>query len=81
MNQHLIDAVLNGVGRGSRSVGQVHLRRARPRGVDGIVNGLAVGTGDAGGAARARETGRLQLYALIMFTGVTLFSVVLWLAH
>jgi hypothetical protein len=42
---------------------------------------LAVGTGDAGGAARAVETGRLQWYALLMFSGVTLFSVFLWIAH
>ena len=81
MNQHVIDAVLNGVGRGSRSVAKFTYDILDQRGVDGIVNGLAVGTGEAGGAARAVETGRLQWYALIMFSGVTLFSVFLWIAH
>jgi NADH-quinone oxidoreductase subunit L len=81
VNQHLIDAVLNGVGRGSRSVAKFTYDILDQRGVDGIVNGLAVGTGEAGGAARAVETGRLQWYALIMFSGVTLFSVFLWIAH
>ena len=81
VNQHVIDAVLNGVGRGSLSVARFTYDVLDQRGVDGIVNGLAVGTGDAGGAARAVETGRLQWYALIMFSAVTLFSVVLWIAH
>jgi NADH-quinone oxidoreductase subunit L len=81
VNQHVIDAVLNGVGRGSLSVARFTYDVIDQRGVDGIVNGLAVGTGEAGGAARAVETGRLQWYALIMFSGVTLFSVFLWIAH
>jgi NADH-quinone oxidoreductase subunit L len=81
VNQHVIDAVLNGVGRGSLSVARFTYDVLDQRGVDGIVNGLAVGTGEAGGAARAVETGRLQWYALIMFSGVTLFSVFLWIAH
>jgi NADH-quinone oxidoreductase subunit L len=81
VNQHVIDAVLNAVGRGSLSVARFTYDIVDQRGVDGIVNGLAVGTGDAGGAARAVETGRLQWYALIMFSAVTLFSVVLWIAH
>jgi NADH-quinone oxidoreductase subunit L len=81
VNQHLIDAVLNGVGRGSRAVARFTYDVLDQRGVDGIVNGLAAGTGDAGGAARVAQSGRLQLYALIMFTGVTLFSVFLWIAH
>jgi len=81
VNQHVIDAVLNGVGRGSLSVARFTYDVLDQRGVDGIVNGLAVGTGDAGGAARAVETGRLQWYALMMFSGVALFSVFLWIAH
>jgi NADH-quinone oxidoreductase subunit L len=81
VNQHVIDAVLNGVGRGSLGVARFTYDVLDQRGVDGIVNGLAVGTGDAGGAARAVETGRLQWYALLMFSAVTLFSVFLWIAH
>jgi NADH-quinone oxidoreductase subunit L len=81
VNQHVIDAVLNAVGRGSLSVARFTYDVIDQRGVDGVVNGLAVVTGDAGGAARAVETGRLQWYALIMFSGVTLFSVFLWIAH
>jgi NADH-quinone oxidoreductase subunit L len=81
VNQHVIDAVLNGVGRGSLAVARFTYEILDQRGVDGVVNGLAIGTGEAGGAARAVETGRLQWYALMMFTGVTLFSVFLWIAH
>jgi NADH-quinone oxidoreductase subunit L len=81
VNQNVIDAVLNGVGRGSLSVARFTYDILDQKGVDGVVNGLAVGTGEAGGAARTVETGRLQWYALIMFCGVALFSVVLWIAH
>jgi NADH-quinone oxidoreductase subunit L len=81
VNQHVIDAVLNGVGRGSLAVARFTYDVIDQRGVDGIVNGLAIGTGEAGGAARAVETGRLQWYALLMFSAVTLFSVFLWIAH
>jgi NADH-quinone oxidoreductase subunit L len=81
VNQHVIDAVLNGVGRGSLSVARFTYDILDQRGVDGIVNGLAIGTGDAGGAARSVETGRLQWYALMMFSAVALFSVFLWIAH
>jgi NADH-quinone oxidoreductase subunit L len=81
INQHVIDAVLNGVGRGSLAVARFTYDILDQRGVDGIVNGIAVGTGDAGGAARSVETGRLQWYALMMFSGVALFSVFLWIAH
>jgi NADH-quinone oxidoreductase subunit L len=81
VNQHVIDAVLNGVGRGSLSVARFTYDVLDQRGVDGIVNGLAIGTGDAGGAAQATETGRLQWYAFMMFCGVALFSVFLWIAH
>ena len=34
------------------------------KGVDGAVNGIADGTGEAGGAVRKVQTGRLQFYAL-----------------
>jgi NADH-quinone oxidoreductase subunit L len=81
VNQHVIDAVLNAAGRGSLSVARFTYDVLDQRGVDGIVNGLAVGTGEAGAAARTVETGRLQWYALVMFSAVTLFSVVLWIAH
>ena len=81
VNQHVIDAVLNGVGRGSRSVARFTYEVLDQRGVDGLVNGLAAGTGDAGGAARVVQTGRLQWYALVLFSAVALFSVALWIAH
>ena len=47
--------------------------------VDGAVNGLALGTGDAGGAVRRIQTGRLQRYALLLVLCVGAFSAWLWI--
>ena len=49
------------------------------RGVDGVVNGLATVTGEAGGAVRRVQTGRLQFYALILVLAVGLFALALWI--
>ena len=50
------------------------------KGVDGIVNGIGVGTGEAGGAVRQIQTGRLQFYALMLVLAVGLFALLLWIA-
>jgi NADH-quinone oxidoreductase subunit L len=80
VNQHVIDNVLNLAGRGATALGRVTYEYVDQKGVDGLVNGLAVGTGEAGGAARQLQTGRLQFYALMLVLAVGLFSLALWIA-
>jgi NADH-quinone oxidoreductase subunit L len=79
-NQHIIDNVLNYAGRGATALSRVTYDYVDQKGVDGIVNGLAIGTGEAGGAARQLQTGRLQFYALMLVLAVGLFSLALWIA-
>jgi NADH-quinone oxidoreductase subunit L len=79
-NQHVIDNVLNYTGRGAQALGRITYDYVDQRGVDGVVNGLAAGTGEAGGATRQLQTGRLQFYALMLVLGVGLFSLALWIA-
>jgi NADH-quinone oxidoreductase subunit L len=79
-NQHVIDNVLNYTGRGARELGKVTYDYIDQRGVDGVVNGLAVGTGDVGGAVRQLQTGRLQFYALMLVLAVGVFALALWIA-
>ena len=79
-NQHVIDNVLNYTGRGARELGKVTYKYIDQRGVDGIVNGIGIGTGEAGGAVRQIQTGRLQFYALMLVLAVGVFALVLWIA-
>jgi NADH-quinone oxidoreductase subunit L len=79
-NQHVIDNVLNYTGRGARELGKVTYNYIDQRGVDGIVNGIGIGTGEAGGAVRQIQTGRLQFYALMLVLAVGVFALVLWIA-
>jgi NADH-quinone oxidoreductase subunit L len=79
VNQHVIDNVLNYAGRGARVLGRFTYEYVDQRGVDGLVNGLAAVTGDAGGEVRRVQTGRLQLYALMLIVAVGLFALSLWI--
>jgi NADH-quinone oxidoreductase subunit L len=79
LNQHVIDNVLNYTGRGARVIGRFTYDYIDQRGVDGLVNGLAVVTGEAGGEVRRVQTGRLQFYALLLIVAVGLFALALWI--
>ena len=79
VNQHVIDNVLNYAGRGARVLGRYTYEYVDQRGVDGLVNGLATVTGEAGGEVRRVKTGRLQFYALLLVIAVGLFALSLWI--
>ncbi len=78
-NQNVIDNVLNYTGRGARVLGRFTYEYIDQRGVDGLVNGLATVTGEAGSEVRRVQTGRLQFYALLLVIAVGLFALSLWL--
>jgi NADH-quinone oxidoreductase subunit L len=80
VNQHVIDNVLNYTGRGARALGHVTYDYIDQKGVDGLVNGIGVSTGEAGGAVRQLQTGRLQFYAFMLVLAVGLFALALLLA-
>jgi NADH-quinone oxidoreductase subunit L len=78
INQNVIDNVLNYAGRGAIGLGRLTYEYVDQRGVDGVVNGIATVTGEAGGEVRRVQTGRLQFYALILVLAVGLFALLLW---
>jgi NADH-quinone oxidoreductase subunit L len=80
-DQGVIDGVANGLGRGTASVGRFMYDVVDQEGVDGAINGIATGTGGAGGAVRTVQSGQVQRYALILFTGVGLLSLALFLTN
>jgi NADH-quinone oxidoreductase subunit L len=81
INQHVIDAVVNGAGSGARVVGKFTYEKLDQRGVDGAVNGVAEITGESGGLLRYLQSGRVQRYALLLFGAVGLLSLFLLLAN
>jgi len=81
VNQHVIDGVVNGAGRGAKTVGQFAYGTVDQRVVDGAVNGLARETGAAGGELRKIQTGQVQRYALLLFAAVGLLSLALFLTN
>jgi NADH-quinone oxidoreductase subunit L len=81
VNQHVIDAVVNGAGRGAKAVGDFTYNTLDQKGVDGAVNGVAEITGESGGLLRYFQSGRVQRYALLMFAAVGLLSLAILLAN
>jgi NADH-quinone oxidoreductase subunit L len=81
VNQHVIDGVVNGAGRGAKAAGRVAYDTLDQRVVDGAVNGLAYETGVTGEEVRRFQTGQVQRYALVLFAAVGLFSLALFLTN
>ncbi len=81
VNQHVIDGVVNGAGRGARAFGRVAYDTFDQRVVDGSVNALATETGAAGEELRKIQTGQVQRYALLLFASVGLLSLILFLTN
>ncbi len=81
VNQHVIDAVINGTARGARAAGKFTYEKLDQKVVDGAVNEVAAITGESGGLLRYLQSGRVQRYALLLFAAVGLLSLFLLLAN
>jgi len=80
-DQHVIDAFVKGVGLVAARVGRVTYDVVDQKGVDGAINAMAAGTGDAGSALRTVQSGRVQRYALLLFAAVGLLSLAVFLVN
>ena len=81
VNQHVIDGVVNGLGRGAVVTARYTYAYVDQRVVDGAVNELAQETGAAGGELRRVQSGSVQRYALLLFGGVAVLSLALLLTN
>ena len=81
INQHVIDGVVNAIGRGTAVVARETYDVVDQKVVDGAVNGLADTTGEAGGLLRYVQSGRVQRYALTLFAAVGALSLAIWLVY
>jgi NADH-quinone oxidoreductase subunit L len=80
INQKVIDGVVNAFGIGARGAATVVYDVIDQAVVDGIVNGVGAVSSETGGVLRLVQTGRVQLYAAILFLGAAAFAAALWLA-
>ena len=80
-NQHVIDGVVNGLGRGAASVAQFTYNAVDQRVIDGSIIEVAHETDRAGAEVRSMQSGHVQRYALLLFGGVGLLSLVLLLIN
>ncbi len=81
VNQHVIDGVVNGLGRGATLTARYTYDIVDQRLVDGAVGELAHDADVAGAELRRVQTGQVQRYALLLFGGVALLSLALLLTN
>jgi NADH-quinone oxidoreductase subunit L len=80
-DQHVIDGVVNGVGRIAARIGRYTYDVLDQRVVDGSINAVAAGTGDAGSAVQTVQSGRVQRYALLLFASVGVMALIVFLVN
>ena len=80
-DQHAIDGVVNGAGRGAAAAGRFAYDVIDQEVVDGAFNDLANETGVAGGELRKVQSGRVQRYALLLLAGVGLIGLAIYLIN
>ncbi len=80
INQNVIDNVLRYTGKGAVVSANFVYNFIDQRAVDGLYNGTAVLTGEAGGESRKLQTGRLQEYAWVIVgsVGVFVLALAIW---
>jgi len=75
-NQHVLDGVVNGVGRGGTAAGRFVYDRIDQGIVDTIVNGSGAAAEGSGQGLRQIQTGRVQQYAALLFAGAAVLAAI-----
>lgn len=73
-NQHVLDGVVNGVGRGSTRTGNWVYRHLDQQVVDGAVNGVGASAEGSGGILRRINSGHIQEYAALFFAAAAVLA-------
>lgn len=77
VNQHVIDAVVNGAGSNAAKAGEFVYHRIDQNVVDGAVNGAGIAAGATGGGLSKMQTGKVQQYGVLMFAGAAILTGIL----
>ncbi len=73
-NQHILDAVVNGVATGARGTARFLYRFVDQGAIDGTVNASGRATEGSGQLLRGIQTGKISNYAALLFGGVVLIA-------
>jgi NADH-quinone oxidoreductase subunit L len=73
-NATVIDAIVNGVGKGAVGAGNWVYDNIDQKVVDGAVNGVGATAEGSGGILRHLQTGRIQQYAALFFAGAAILA-------
>lgn len=77
VNQHVIDAIVNGAGRLGVSVGRIVYRFVDQGAVDGVVNGSGAVASGSGEALQPVQSGKVNQYGALLFGAAAVAAVVL----
>ncbi len=80
-NQHLLDGIVNGVGKGGKKAGELVYKYIDQGLVDGVVNGSGTTATHAGGALQPVQSGKVNLYGALLFGAAAVGALVLVLVN
>ena len=77
VNQHIIDGVVNGVGRTGKKAGELLYRYVDQGLVDGAVNASGTVASESGHAAQSIQSGKISQYGALLFGAAAVGAIVL----
>ncbi|CAB4852547.1 MAG: NADH-quinone oxidoreductase subunit L [Actinobacteria bacterium] len=80
-NQHILDGIVNGVGKGGKKTGELVYKYIDQGLVDGVVNGSGTTATHAGGALQPVQSGKVNLYGALLFGAAAVGALVLVLVN
>ena len=80
-NQHILDGIVNGVGKGGKKTGELVYKYVDQALVDGVVNGSGTTATHAGGALQPVQSGKVNLYGALLFGAAAVGALVLVLVN
>ncbi len=77
VNQHVLDGIVNGVGKGGKRTGDWIYKNVDQRVVDGAVDGSGAIARGTGGALRPLQSGKVNQYGALLFSAAAIAALVL----
>jgi len=76
-NQHVLDGIVNGAGKGGRRTGEWVYRNIDQRVVDGAVNGSGLMASETGHALQPVQSGKVNQYGALLFGAAAVAAIAL----
>jgi NADH-quinone oxidoreductase subunit L len=76
-NQHVLDGIVNGAGKGGRRTGEWVYRNVDQRVVDGAVNGSGLMASETGHALQPVQSGKVNQYGALLFGAAAVAAIAL----